>query len=75
MVKMVNVISSEIVKGYGLSAGASVVGIASSKDFGLAPEGFKPVDVLPECLSVIVLGTTFPMLVLNDMALYTASRN
>ena len=75
MVKMVHAISSEIVKGYGLSAGASVVGIAASKDFGLAPEGFKPTDVLHECLSVIVLGATFPRVVLNDVALYTASRN
>ena len=75
MAKMVNAISSEIVKGYGLSAGASVVGIATSKDFGLAPEGFKPTDVLPGCLSVIVLGDTFSLDVLNDIAMYTASRN
>jgi epoxyqueuosine reductase QueG len=56
-------------------AGANVVGIAASKDFGLAPNGFKPTDVLPECLSVIVLGTTFSPEVLNDIAEYTTSRN
>jgi len=54
--KMANRLSSEAVKQYGLSAGASIVGIAVSKDFGSAPEGFKPTDILAECLSVIVLG-------------------
>ena len=34
------------VKEYGMNAGASVVGIAASKDFGSAPDGFKPADVL-----------------------------
>ncbi|MGL6221052.1 MAG: 4Fe-4S binding protein [Lacrimispora sphenoides] len=68
-------INSSIVKKYGMDAGANVVGIAASKDFGLAPNGFKPTDVLPECLSVIVLGTTFSPEVLNDIAEYTTSRN
>ena len=68
-------INSETVKKYGMEAGASVVGIASYKDFGLAPEGFKPVDVLQECISVIVLGTTFSPEVLNDIAEYSANRN
>jgi len=68
-------INSEIVKKYGLAAGASVVGIAASKDFCLAPDGFKPTDVLPECLFVIVLGATFSPEVLNDIAEYTANRN
>ena len=68
-------ITSEIVKEYGINAGANVVGIAASKDFGLAPDGFKPNDVLPECLSVIVLGATFSPEALNDIAEYTASRN
>ena len=68
-------LTSEKVKEYGISAGADVVGIASAKDFGFAPEGFKPTDVLPECLSVIVLGATFSPEVLNDIDEYTASRN
>ena len=72
---MTNKLSSERVKEYGLSAGASVVGIAASTDFISAPDGFKPTDVLPECLSVIVLGGTFPPEVLGDIAEYTASRN
>lgn len=68
-------LTSAIVKEYGIHAGANVVGIAASKDFGLAPEGFKPTDVLPECLSVIVLGATFSPEVLHDIDEYTASRN
>jgi epoxyqueuosine reductase QueG len=75
MAKIKNEIDSEIVKKYGLNAGASVVGIASSKDFDLAPDGFKPTDVLPECLSIIVLGVTFSPKVLNDITGYTESRN
>lgn len=68
-------LTSTLVKDYGINAGANVVGIAASKDFGLAPSGFKPTDVLPECLSVIVLGAAFSPEVLNDVAEYTASRN
>ncbi len=72
---MATELNSEIVKECGRDAGASVVGIAASKDFVLAPDGFKPTDVLLECLSVIVLGTTFSPEVLNDIVEYTASRN
>jgi len=72
---MTTKINNETIKEYGIRAGANVVGIAASKDFGLAPDGFKPVDVLPECLSVIVLGAAFSPEVLNDIAEYTASRN
>jgi len=68
-------LSSEMVKQYGFHAGASIVGIAASKDFGLAPDGFKPTDVLSECHSVIVLGAAFSPEVLNDIVEYTESRN
>ena len=68
-------LTSKKVKEYGIDAGANVVGIAASKDFGLVPNGFKPVDVLAECFSVIVLGATFSLDVLNSVAEYTASRN
>ena len=57
---MSNGLTSKIVKEYGINAGASVVGIAAAKDFVSAPEGFKPTDVLAECLSVIVLGSPVP---------------
>jgi len=73
---MANELNSEIVKEYGLNAGASVVGIAASKDFGLAPEGFKPTDVLDGCLSVVVLGTPFPQeALLKTSVEYTETRN
>ena len=73
--KIANQLNSETVKEYGLNAGANIVGIAASKDFSLAPEGFKPTDVLEGCLSVIVLGATFPQEVLNSTVKYTSSRN
>jgi epoxyqueuosine reductase QueG len=68
-------ITSEIVKEYGIQAGANVVGIAAAEDLALAPDGFKPVDVLPESLSVIVLGAALPKEVLDDTDQYSASRN
>ena len=57
---MANGLSSEKVKEYGLNAGASVVGIAASKDFDSAPDGYKPGDGLKGCLSVVVFGAAFP---------------
>jgi epoxyqueuosine reductase QueG len=67
---------SEIVKEYGLIAGASVVGIAASKDFNLAPDGFKPTDVFPDCISVIVFGSPFPQeALLADSVEYVVIRN
>ena len=72
---MATKLTSTLVKEYGLHAGADVVGIAASKEFGLAPDGFKPTDVLSECRSLIVLGATFSPEVLNDIDEYTASRN
>ena len=68
-------LTGKIVKEYALNAGADVVGIASSEDFGFAPSGFHPTDVLPECRSVIVLGVASPPDVLNDITKYTESRN
>ena len=69
-------INSEIVKEYGISSGASIVGIASSKDFGLAPDGFKPSDKLDGCLSVVVLGAPFPQEALSmNLSEYTEIRN
>lgn len=72
---MKNEIDSETVKKYGIEAGATVVGIAASRDFVLAPDGFKPTDVLPECNSVIVLGTAFSKEAFNSINEYSTSRN
>ena len=52
-------LDSSAVKAIGLAAGASVVGIAASRDFQSAPQGCKPTDVLEDCRSVIVLGSPF----------------
>ena len=69
-------IDSSIVKQDGIDAGASVVGIAASGDFALAPDGFKPSDILDDCLSVIVLGVPSPQESLAMSAVeYTAIRN
>jgi epoxyqueuosine reductase QueG len=62
------------VKGYGLNAGASVVGIASSNDFDSAPECFRPADHLDGCLSVVVLGVPFSRDALESSARYTEVR-
>jgi len=75
MKKVKTDIDSLIVKKYGTDAGADVVGIAASKDFGLAPDGSKPTDMMPECRSVIVLGATFSPEVFKDIDEYTTSRN
>jgi len=65
-----------LVKEYGLSAGANVVGIAASESFDSAPEGFKPGDSLAGCRSVIVLGAAFPRdALLGTAAYYTELRS
>ena len=69
-------INSVLVKEYGLNAGACVVGIAASKDFVSAPEGYKPADQLNGCCSVIVLGAPFPQEALSKNTVeYTEIRN
>ena len=69
-------INSAIIKRYGMDAGATVVGIAASNDFTQAPDGFKPNDVMDGCLSVIVLGASFPPEALSmDPPEYTGLRN
>ena len=65
-----------MVKEYGSNAGASIVGIAASKDFDFAPDGFKPTDVMEECVSVIVLGSPLPQeAILNDPIGFIDIRN
>jgi len=76
MINTKNKISSETVKEYGFRAGANVVGIAASKDFGSAPEGFTPSVHLEGCCSVIVLGIPSPEEVLTmSTGDYTENRN
>ena len=67
---------SATVKAYGITAGASLVGIASAEAFQFAPQGFHPTDVLPGCRSVIVLAIPFPKEALTDASLeYIDVRN
>ena len=69
-------INSELVKEFGLTAGANVVGIAASKDFGMAPEGFRPTDKLEGCRSVVVCGVPFPKeALIKNTVEYTKIRN
>lgn len=68
-------IDSSMVKKYGMDAGASVVGIAASRDFNQAPDGFKPSDLLEDCRSVVVLGAPSPQEALANTVEYTANRN
>jgi len=75
MSKLKNEINSELVKSYGLEAGAGIVGIAAAGDFGLAPEGFRPSDALEGCRSVIVLGTPFERQAFENPVVYTEMRN
>ena len=70
------IIDTDLVKKYGYNAGASEVGIVSSSAFNSAPTGFKPLDVLKSCFSVIVLGTPFPKEALSmNTSDYTDIRN
>jgi len=71
---MLNDLNSEIVKEYGLNAGASVVGVADAKNFNFAPKGFKPTDALKGCRSVIVFGVPSPQEALKTPVDYTDSR-
>ena len=41
-------------------SGVSVVGVAAASAFSDAPEGYRPVDVLPNAQSVLVLGGSAP---------------
>ena len=69
-------LNSAIVKEYGLSAGAIMVGIADAGDFDLAPDDFKPSDNLENCRSVIVLAASFSKESLQRTFVeYTDTRN
>lgn len=69
-------INADIVKELGKNAGADVIGIASADCFVNSQEGFRPVDKLASCRSVIVLGCPFPQeAIFKSTAEYTAIRN
>lgn len=51
--------TSNELKRLAFSNGADLCGIASIDQFGKAPEGFHPYDVLPECCSVVTIAVKF----------------
>jgi epoxyqueuosine reductase QueG len=56
-------------------AGAVLVGISSADQFSQAPQGFRPVDILSTCKSVLVLCIEFPKDSFESSAAYTSTRN
>lgn len=69
-------ISAEYVKQLAVELGADLVGIAAADSFEKAPQGSHPCDVLPECVSVIVLACESPRSSLySDPDTYTSIRN
>ena len=50
----------ESIKQIVLSFGADVCGIANIERFAKEREGFSPLDILPDCQSVIVFGVVLP---------------
>ena len=52
-------INSAYIKKMAHDLGVDLCGIASIDRFSNAPEGFHPLDVLPECKSVIILGVKY----------------
>jgi len=53
-------INSTEIKELVLNLGADLCGIASVDSFEIAPEGFRPTDLYPECKSVIVFAKKIP---------------
>lgn len=69
-------INHHIIKELCKAAGANVTGIASADSFTEAPEGFRPIDKLKSCHSVIVMGCPFPQESLTKTTVeYTEIRN
>lgn len=69
--------TSREVKELLFSLGAELCGVASLDRFGGAPEGYHPLDVWPDCRSVISFACRFPTaaLVCRSPAPYTRIRN
>ncbi len=55
----------EAIRGFILGLGADVCGFAEAQQFGGAPDGFKPTDILNGCKTVIVFGVALPLGLLN----------
>ena len=69
--------TKEQIKELAYSLGADLCGIASIERFLEAPKGYHPLDVFPQCKSVISFACRFPVgaLKCNTSAVYTRIRN
>lgn len=70
-------ITAEFIKQKTIEKGAALCGIAPIERFINAPHGFHPTDILPQCRSVIVFASPFPISTLscNTNSPYTFVRN
>ena len=70
-------INSTIMKQRAIQKGADICGIAPVDRFVDAPKGFHPCDIYPDCKSVIVFASHFPLSTLQARtnAPYTSVRN
>ncbi len=70
-------VDSEFVKQKAVALGADICNIASVDRFKDAPQGFHPRDIFPECRSVVVFLSHFPLSSLSckSLAPYTFTRN
>ena len=70
-------INSEKIKKKVIQKGADICGIASINRFDDAPNGFHPRDIYPDCSSVIVFASHFPLSTLKAKTNtpYTLVRN
>lgn len=69
--------TKEKIKEIAYSLGADLCGIASIDRFAEAPKGYHPLDVFPQCKSVISFACRFPAgaIKCNTSAVYTRIRN
>lgn len=72
-----NLIDAGVIKQKAMAKGAALCGIAPVERFANAPKGFHPKDIYPDCKSVIVFASPFPIsnLQCTSNAPYTFVRN
>lgn len=64
----------EDIREFALNAGANLVGFSKAENFGDAPEGFRPTDIMPGVKSVIAIGKALSAgtVYSDNKAIYTA---
>ncbi len=70
-------INADFIKEKALQKGADLCGIAPISRFEKAPKGFHPRDIFPDCRSIIVFASRFPLSTLQAVSNspYTIVRN